>query len=58
MIFDKHATILVYTGNKVDVSPFTPKYRAIEKVSILDAGVQYTCKYIRKVYALVYRNAL
>ena len=44
----KHATILSDNGNKVDVSPFTPYYQSIEKVSILEVSTQYTCQYMAK----------
>ena len=54
----KHATILSDNGNKVDVSPFTPYYQSIEKVSILEVSTQYTCQYMAKEYILVFRNSL
>ena len=40
------------------VRSFTPDYQALEKVSIVDAAVQYTCQYMEKVYVLMFRNAL
>ena len=55
---DKHETILDDTGNKVDVSQFPPDYQALEKVTIVDTVVQYTCQYMAKMYVLVFRNAL
>ena len=32
VVVDKYATILADTGNKMDVSPFTPDYHGMEKV--------------------------
>ena len=32
VVVDKYATILSDTGNKMDVSPFTPDYHGMEKV--------------------------
>ena len=36
---EKNAAIWYDTENKVDASPFTPDYQAMEKVSIVDASV-------------------
>ena len=58
VVVGNHATIYYNTGNKVGVSSFTPDYQALEKVSIVDAAVQYTCQYMEKVYVLMFRNAL
>ena len=56
VVFGKHTTIFSDTGIKVDT--FIPDYQALEKVSILDAEVQYTCQYMAKVYVIVFRNSL
>ena len=37
VVVGKHATILTDTGNKVDVSPFTRDYQALDKAKIVDA---------------------
>ena len=39
VVVGKHATILVDTGNNLDVRPFKPYYQAIEKVLIVDGSV-------------------
>ena len=49
MVVGKHAAILADAGNKVDVIPFTPYYQRLEKVSTVDAEVQYMCQYTGKV---------
>ena len=58
VVVGKHMTILADTGNKVDMRTFTPDYRALEKVSIVDAPIQYKCQYTEKVYVIIFRNAL
>ena len=58
VVVGNHATIFSDTGNKVDVIPLTLYYQSLEKVSIVDAAVQYTCQYMKKVYVLVFRNSL
>ena len=40
------------------VRPLTPEYQSMEKVSIVDAKVQYTCQYTENLYVLLFRNAL
>ena len=54
----KHATIFTDAGNKVDVSPFTPDYQALENVSIADAAVQYMCQYMSKLNIIVFSNSI
>ena len=58
VIIGKYAIILVYIGNKLDGSPFKPDYQSMEKVSIVDLSVQYTCQYMAKVYVFMFRNSL
>ena len=57
VVDDKHATILDYTGNKVDVRPFILDIWSLEKVSIVDESIQYTFQCTTKVYTLVFSNA-
>ena len=45
------------TGNKVDVSAFTPNYKPLT-VPLVDAMVKYDNPYNGKTYILVLRNAL
>ena len=56
-VVGKHARILSRSGQKVDVSPFTPDYKPMV-VEIVDAAVQYDCPYDNKEVILVIRNAL
>ena len=44
--------------NKVYVRPFPPDYQAMEKVLLVDAAVQYTCKYMTHVYAFMFISYL
>ena len=58
VVVGKHVTVLSNNENKVDVTPFTLHYKTLEKVSIVDAAVKYTCQYTAKVYVLMFRNDL
>ena len=58
VVVDKYVMIFSVTWNKLDVSPFKTNYLDLEKVSIVYAKVQYTCKYTAKVYILVLSNSL
>ena len=44
VVVGKYAIFLDDNGNKVVVSSFTPDYQVLEKVSIVDTAVQYTCQ--------------
>ena len=56
VVVGKHAAILADAGNNMDVSPLTPNYQDLDKVSIVDMSFQYMCQYMAKVYKLVFRN--
>ena len=58
VVIVKHNNIWYDYGNKVDVSPFTPDYQALEKLFIVYVVPQYTFQYKAKVYALMFRNSL
>ena len=58
VVVGKHAVILDDTSNKVYVNPFTPYYQALDKVSIVDAAVQYTCQFTANMCILLFRNDL
>ena len=51
-------TIFDDTGDKVDMRPFKPDYQAMEKVLLVDAEVQYTCKYMTHVYVFMFISYL
>ena len=53
----EYAYILVKTGKKVDVSPFTPNYQPLT-VPLVDATLRYSNPYDGKPYILVLQNAL
>ena len=44
VVVGKYAIFLDDNGNKVVVSSFTPDYQVLEKASIVDTAVQYTCQ--------------
>ena len=56
-VVGRNAYVLAETGKTVDVSPFTPDYKAME-VSMVDAAVRYDNPYDGQSYILVLRNAL
>ena len=56
-VVGRNATILSRSGNKVDVSPFTPDYKPMV-VDVVDAAVQYMSPYTNETIIFVLRNAL
>ena len=56
-VVGRHSKILLDTGNRAQVSPFTPDYNSLQDVKIVDAAIQYTSPYTDMVYILVIRNA-
>ena len=52
-----HSYIINYSGQKVDVRPFTPRYRSME-AELVDAALLYECPYEGKSHILVIRNAI
>ena len=56
-VVGRNATVISKTGNKVDVSAFTPDYKPLT-VEVVDAAVRYECPYSNTVAMLVIRNAL
>ena len=56
-VVGKKCYVLTDTGKTADVSPYTPDYDAM-KVSIVDAAIQYDCKFTGQSYALVIRISL
>ena len=52
-----HAYILSNTGRKADVNAFSPDFEPMT-IPIVDAAVQYNCKFTGKSYLLIIHNAL
>ena len=52
-----HSYIINYSGQKVDVRPFTPQYRSME-AELVDAALLYECPYEGKSHILIIRNAI
>ena len=58
VVVGKHCYILRWTGQNANVSPFTPDYKALQQVPIVDAAILYEDQVSGKEYLLVMRNAL
>jgi hypothetical protein len=56
-VVGRHVFIISDTGRIADVNPFTPDYEPMQ-LPIVDAAVQYDCRYNGRSYILVIRNAL
>ena len=52
-----HAYIMSNTGRKADVNAFSPDFEPMT-IPIVDAAVQYNCKFTGKSYLLIIHNAL
>ena len=50
--------IIGYTGNTVNVSPFTPDYEALSNIPVVDAAVMYECPYTGMQILIIIRDAL
>ena len=57
LVVGRHSCIINYSGQKVDVRPFTPQYRSME-AELVDAILLYECPYEGKSHILVIRNAI
>ena len=56
-VVGQNAYVLAEMGKTVDVSPYTPDYKAM-RVPLVDAALRYDNMYDGKSYILVLRNAL
>ena len=56
-VVGKNAYIVAETGRTVDISPFTPDYKAMT-VPLVNAAIQYDSPYSGESCILVIRNAL
>ena len=43
VVLGKHCVVIENTGRVAQVNPFTPDYKALERVPIVDAAVLYVC---------------
>ena len=53
----RRSYIINYSGQKVDVRPFTPQYQSME-AELVDAALLYECPYEGKSHILLIRNAI
>ena len=58
VVVGRHAYILSSSGRTAQVSPFTPEYKSLKEVPIIDASVAYDCPIVDKSFILVFHNAL
>ena len=56
-VVGRHSYIINFSGQKVDVRPFTLQYRSME-AKLVDAALLYECPYEGKSYILVLQNAI
>ena len=56
-VVGRHSYIINYSGQMVDVKPFTPQCRSME-AELVDVALLYECPYEGKSYILVIRNAI
>ena len=57
-VVGKNALIIHDTGESCDVRPFSPDYKPLNKIKIVDAVVCYECPHSNQEYMLVLRNCL
>ena len=57
-VVGRHALIIIYTGQKAEVGPFSPDYEVLKKVPIFDAAICYTCPHNDKIYILIVKYSL
>ena len=57
LVVGRHSYIISYSGQKVDVRPFTPQYRSME-AELVNAALLYECPYEGKLHILLIRNAI
>jgi len=58
VVLGKNCYVTRDTGRIAEVQPFSLEYKALQKVPIIDAIVQYDDRYLGKTYLLVFKNAL
>ena len=45
VVVGKNCYIIGLTVETMDVNPFTPEYKYLKKVPLVDAALMYTCEY-------------
>ena len=56
-VVGQHSYIINYSGQKVNVRPYTPQYWSME-AELVDAALLYECPYEGKSHILIIRNAI
>ena len=57
-VIGSQAYIINWSGKLADVSPFTPDYKTLKDILLVDAAILYICPYTGSEAILVIRNAL
>ena len=58
VVLGKHAMVIADTGKTAQVTPFTPDYKSMENVPIVDGALAHVCPYTGKCHILICHNAL
>ena len=58
VVLGRHSLVVANTGKTAQVSPFTPDYKSMENVPIVDGAIAYDCPYSGESYVLLCHNAL
>ena len=54
----KNCYVIGLTGEIMDVCQFTPEYKLLNKLPLVDAALMYTCEYTNKECLIIVRNEL
>ena len=54
----RHAIIIEYREEMVDVKPFTPDYNALQKVLVVTGEILTKCAFTSKTWIFIFHNAL
>ena len=54
----RHAKIIEYTGQKVDDKPFTPDYKALQKVLVVTGAILTEFAFTGKTRIFIFHNVL
>ena len=54
----RNCFVINYMGETVDVNPFTPDYKSLKEILLVDTELLYICEYTRKEALLILRNSL
>ena len=58
VVVGKNCYIIDLAGETIDVCSFTPEYKSLKKVPLVDALLMYTFEYTNKECLVIVRNAL